>query len=57
MAQKQWKSRTTSVIITLAALGAISLPQLTNTRVIAQTPSLQPLCTEADIKQHIQQLN
>ena len=57
MAQKQWKSRTTSVIITLAALGAINLPQLANTRAIAQTPSVQPLCSETDIKQHIQQLN
>lgn len=57
MTQKQWKSRTASVIIALAALGAINLPQLADTKAIAQTPSVQPLCTETDIKQYIQQLN
>ncbi|MEH2087773.1 HEAT repeat domain-containing protein [Nostoc sp.] len=57
MTQKQWKSRTASVIIALAALGATNLPQLANTKAIAQTPSVEPLCTETDIKQYIQQLN
>ncbi|MEH2035607.1 HEAT repeat domain-containing protein [Nostoc sp.] len=57
MTQKQWKSRTASIIIALAALGAINLPQLANAKAIAQTPSVEPLCTETNIKQYIQQLN
>ncbi|MDZ7970552.1 MAG: hypothetical protein RM368_37460 [Nostoc sp. DedSLP03] len=30
---------------------------LTNATALAQTPSVQPQCTETEIKQHIQQLN
>ena len=52
-----WKYGTALIIIALAALGAITLPLLTNSTALAQTPSVQPLCTEADIQQHIQQLS
>ncbi|MEH2035605.1 MAG: HEAT repeat domain-containing protein [Nostoc sp.] len=55
--ENQWKSGTAAIFMTLAVLGAITLPQFTNATALAQTPSVQPQCTEADIKQHIQQLN
>ncbi|MBW4455549.1 MAG: HEAT repeat domain-containing protein [Nostoc indistinguendum CM1-VF10] len=57
MIENQWKSGTAAIFMTLAVLGAITLPQFTNATALAQTPSVQPQCTEADIKQHIQQLN
>ena len=58
MLSKHWKSRA-AMFMTLAVLGTILLPGLTNFKVLAQTSSVQlsPLCTDVEISQHIEELD
>lgn len=55
--EKQWESGTAAIFMTWVVLVAISLPQLTNATMVAQTPLVQSQCTDVEINKHIQQLN
>ncbi|RAM51789.1 MAG: hypothetical protein C6Y22_09670 [Hapalosiphonaceae cyanobacterium JJU2] len=52
----KWQSQA-AILTALTLLEVISLPILTNTKTVAQTPSTQSQCTHVKITKHIRQLN